>query len=108
MQWLMYSSEKMINNNSILLCDAPNFPIVKQKNIENLYKCFNKIAFTAQLFGLLPVGGLQHRRAKRIVFKWCSFNAIYCHFVILSTFLVVLISLYDVISTTGGLHKLSV
>lgn len=97
----------MFNNNNIVLYDAPNLPIVKRKNLQHLYKCFNQIVCTAQLFGLLPVDGLKHNRANKIVFKWFSFNAIYCHLVILSTFIVVVISFYDVIACTGGLHKIS-
>lgn len=79
----------------------------KRRNVKNLYKCFNQIVLTAQLFGLLPVAGIQYYRAKKIVFKWCSLNAIYCHLVIFTTFIVVLMSLYDMMICTALLQKIS-
>lgn len=79
----------------------------KQKNIKDLYKCFNQIVIIAQLFGLLPIAGLKHNKAKKIVFKWCSFNAIYCHLVIVATFIVVLMSIYDLLLCKLLLQKIS-
>lgn len=82
--------------------------IPKRNNLKNLYKCFNQIVITAQLFGLLPVDGLRQNRAKKIAFKWCSFNAIYCHLVIITTFIIVVMSLYDLITDSPSLHKISI
>lgn len=81
--------------------------ILKEKHI-NLYKCFNQIVVTAQLFGLLPVEGIKHNKSKKINFKWYTLKAIYCHFIIMTTLLVVIMSVYDllVICTASVLHKM--
>lgn len=78
----------------------------KDKNIKDLYKCFNQIALTAQLFGLLPTEGVQQNEYKKIVFKWCTLKAIYCHVVIITTFLVVVMTFYDLVVCHVVLNKI--
>lgn len=80
--------------------------VLKQKNM-NLYKCFNQIVVTAQIFGLLPVEGIRYNKSKKINFKWYTLKAIYCHFIIITTLLVVILSVYDLLAvSTAILQKI--
>lgn len=93
---------------SILLDNNnPSNPI-RDINIKNLHNCFNEIVTTAQLFALLPVRGLKHNNAKKITFTWYSLNAIYCHLMLTTTFIVVAMCLYDLVATSVDLYKISI
>lgn len=79
---------------------------MQNSSTHNLYKCFNRIVTVAQIFGLLPVNGT----TKKIIYKWNNLNAIYCHLVMVITFIVSAIALYDLITcnNTEDLRKISI
>lgn len=77
------------------------------KRRKDLYKHFNRIVTTAQLFGLLPITGYKYNQGRKIVFKWCNYRTIYCLLVIIINFIVVVTSIYEMIAFEINLYSIS-